>query len=228
MEQETLQVSVRGPGGSRPSRRLRREGRVPAVVYGRNLATTSVEVNSRELFAVLHTDAGLNALINVEVDGGDTVLAVAREIQRDPVRGDITHLDFIKVSLDVEIEAEVTIDFVGIPLGVKDDGGIVETLETVIPIRALPTQIPTSIEADIEQLGIGDNLKVSDLPAIEGVTYLLEEDQPLLVVSLPAAEVEVEVEEELLLDEEGEPIVPTDEEGEDAAPTEGAEEGSES
>ena len=228
MEQETLQVSVRGPGGSRPSRRLRREGRVPAVVYGRNLATTSVEVNSRELFAVLHTDAGLNALINVEVDGGDTVLAVAREIQRDPVRGDITHLDFIKVSLDVEIEAEVTIDFVGIPLGVKDDGGIVETLETVIPIRALPTQIPTSIEADIEQLGIGDNLKVSDLPAIEGVTYLLEEDQPLLVVSLPAAEVEVEVEEELLLDEEGEPIVPTDEEGEDVAPTEGAEEGSES
>lgn len=228
MEQETLQVSVRGPGGSRPSRRLRREGRVPAVVYGRNLATTSVEVNSRELFAVLHTDAGLNALINVEVDGGDTVLAVAREIQRDPVRGDITHLDFIKVSLDVEIEAEVTIDFVGIPLGVKDDGGIVETLETVIPIRALPTQIPTSIEADIEQLGIGDNLKVSDLPAIEGVTYLLEEDQPLLVVSLPAAEVEVEVEEELLLDEEGEPIVPTDEEGEDAAPAEGAEEGSES
>jgi large subunit ribosomal protein L25 len=227
MEQETLQVSPRDGGGSRPSRRLRREGRVPAVVYGRDVATTPIEISRRDLFAVLNTDAGLNALINVEIAGGDTVLTVAREIQRDPVRGDITHLDFIKVSLDVEIEAEVALNFVGVPLGVKDDGGIVETLEAVVPIRALPTQIPTAIEADVSDLGIGDTLKVSDLPAIEGVAYLFDEEQPLLVVSLPAAEVEEVVEEELLLDEEGEPIVPTDEEGEGAAPTEEAGEGSE-
>lgn len=227
MDQETLQVTPRDYGGSRPSRRLRREGRIPAVVYGRDVASTPIEVNRRDLFAVLHTDAGLNALINVEIQGGDTVLAVAREIQRDPVRGDITHLDFIKVSLDTEIEAEVSLHFVGVPAGVKDDGGIVETLETVVPIRALPTQIPTSIEADISQLGIGDTLKASDLPRMEGVAYLLDEDQPLLVVSLPAAEVEEAVEEELLLDEKGAPIVPAEGEAEEEAPVEEAEEAAE-
>ena len=128
MQQETLRVRKRDVSGTRPARRMRREGLVPAVVYGRDLETTSLTVGSRDLYAVLHTEAGLNALIELEVDEGQTVLTVAREIQRDAIRGDLTHVDFIKVSLDVEIEAEVLLDFVGTPIGVREDEGFVEYL----------------------------------------------------------------------------------------------------
>jgi large subunit ribosomal protein L25 len=124
-------------------------------------------------------------------------------VQRDPVRGDITHLDFIKVSLDIEIEAEVGIEFVGTPLGVKEDGGFIETVETSVMLMALPTAIPTSIEVDISDLGIGDTLKVEDLPELEGVTYTTDADRPLVTVLLPTV-IEEEVPEDLLEGEEGE------------------------
>jgi large subunit ribosomal protein L25 len=193
MEQESLRAERRVTSGSRPSQRLRREGRVPAVVYGRGLAPIPVAVSGRELYAILHKEAGLNAVITLEVEGAPEVLAVAREIQRDPLRGTITHLDFIKVSLDEPINADVTIDFTGTPVGVKDGGGFVETAQTFVTISALPMQIPSSIEADISHLGVFDTLKVADLPAIEGVTYLTDPDHPLATVLLPAVVEEVAV-----------------------------------
>jgi large subunit ribosomal protein L25 len=194
MQQETLRAAKRDEMGSRPARRIRREGRVPAVVYGAKLDPMSISVDGRELNAALRTEAGLNALINVVVDGGDEVLAVAREIQRDPVRGDITHLDLIEVSLDTAIEAEVHIDYVGTPLGVREEDGFVEAIETTVAIRALPTAIPSSIEVDINALGIYDTLKVADLPVIEGVTYTTDPDRPLVTVLPPTAEEEPEPE----------------------------------
>lgn len=222
MQQETLRATRRDEQGSRPARRMRRDGRIPAVVYGSNLDTLSISVDRRDLYATLRTEAGLNALINVVVDDGDEVLAVAREIQRDPVRGDITHLDLIEVSLDTEIEAEVQIDYVGTPLGVREEDGFVEAIETTVAIRALPTAIPSSVEVDINEMGIYDTLKVADLPVIEGVSYTTDPDRPLVTVLPPAAEEEPEpvlLEGEELL-EEGE--VPEGEEAEEAEDGEAA------
>ena len=207
MQQETLRAEGRVSFGTRESRRLRRESRVPAVVYGRGLETRTISVDARELHGVLHTEAGLNALIDLEVEGGDKVLSVAREIQRDPVRREITHLDFIKVSLDVEIEAEVAIEYFGSPIGVREEGGFVETISATVILQALPAAIPTVIEMDISGLDIGDTLKASDLPEIEGVTYLVESEQPLVTVLLAAVlveEVEEVLEGELEEGEEGE------------------------
>jgi large subunit ribosomal protein L25 len=201
MEQVTLRADKRETSGTRPARRLRREGLVPAVVYGKDLDTMSVTVDSRDLYGVLHTEAGLNALIKVEVDGAEDVLAVARELQRHPVRGDVTHLDLIQVSLTEAIEAEVGIEYTGVPAGVREEGGFVETIGTSVMIEALITQIPSSIELDITALDIGDSLKVADLPQLEGVTYLDDEDRPLVTVLAPRLEEEVEEEVE---GEEGE------------------------
>jgi large subunit ribosomal protein L25 len=222
MQQETLEARPRTELGTRPSKRSRRAGRVPAVVYGRGLQAMAVTVERKQLYTVLHTEAGLNALINVEVDGGDTVLAVAREIQRHPVLGDITHLDFIKVSLDETITAEVALEYTGTPAGVKEDGGFVEAIENTVAIEALPTAIPNSIELDISELGINDTLRVSDLPELDGVTYIDEPDRPLVTVLPPRVEEEAPVleGEELLEGEE----VPAEEAPEEAAePTEGEE-----
>jgi len=230
MDQETLRVQARVDSGSRPARRMRRQGFIPAVVYGSDLETTPITVDRRELNAVLRTEAGLNALINVVVDDGGEVLAVAREIQRDPVRGDITHLDLIKVSLDTEIEAEVLIEYVGVPAGVREEAGFVEAIENSVTIMALPASIPPSIEVDITELGIGDTLKVADLPAIEGVTYTTDLERPLVTVLLPTIEEEPVVEllegEELEVGEDGEPVEGEEAETGDAGAREdGADEG---
>ena len=213
MSQETLRATKRTTQGTRASKRLRRDGRVPAVVYGADLdAPHPVHIDSRELYAVLHTDQGLNAIIEVDVEG-EPVLTVAREVQRDPVRGDITHLDLIQVNLTIAIEAEVNIEYLGTPIAVLDDGAIAETLDNTVMISALPNAIPSSIEVDISHLALHDTLTVADLPAIDGVEYLAESDHPLMTTVLPAAEVEPEVVETDMMEGDGE--------GEDADGDEG-------
>jgi large subunit ribosomal protein L25 len=220
MEQVTLSAERRVESGSRPARRMRREGLVPAIVYGRGLEPVSVSVKSRELYSALHTEAGTNAILSVDLADHEPVLAVAREIQRHPVRGEITHLDLIKVSLDVAIEAEVAIEYLGIPIGVRDEEGIVETIATSVMIEALPTAIPQSIALDISELAIGDSLKVEDLPETEGVTILDEADRPLVTVLAPRILEEEVVDEDALLEigEDGEviPAADAEEEGEES------------
>jgi large subunit ribosomal protein L25 len=186
MEQVTLRAEVGRTTGTRESRRLRRAGQVPAVVYGHGLDSVSVAVDRRALHGALHTEAGLNALINLGVEGND-YLTVAREVQRHPVRGDIIHLDFIQISLDEVIEAEVHVEFVGVPVGVREQHGIVETVHSSVVISALPTAIPSHITVDISSFVINDTVRVSDLPELPGVTYMTEPTQIMMMVAVPAA-----------------------------------------
>jgi large subunit ribosomal protein L25 len=202
MDQVSLRAEPRTDRGTRPSRRARRSGSIPAVVYGRGLDPMSVTVARRDLYTALHTDAGTNALINLDV-AGSSFLTVAREIQRHPVRGDIVHLDFINISLEEKIHAEVGLEFLGTPHGVKVDGGIVETIRASVEVIALPLDIPAHIRLDISGMGVGDTLKVSDLPALEDVEYADDPDADLVTVIIPRV-VEVAavsaVEEELAVE----------------------------
>jgi len=186
MEQINLRGYTGRVHGSRESRRVRREGAVPAVVYGHGLEALPVAVDRRELYTVLHTEAGLNALINLQVNG-DEYLTVAREVQRHPVRGDIIHLDFIRISLDEAIEAEVPVEFTGVPVGVREGKGIVETPAASVMVSALPANIPSHVTLDITNLKVGDSLRVSDLAVLEGVTYVSEPEHLLVMVTMPAA-----------------------------------------
>ena len=220
MEQVSLRAETGRRTGTRPSRRLRGEGAIPAVVYGRGLEPVSVAVDRRDLYTALRTEAGLNALINLEV-GKDQYLTVAREIQRDPVRGEIVHLDFLQISLDETIQADVSIEYVGEPAGAVD-GGVLETVRASVLIEALPTAIPSSIALDISELGIGDSASVGDLPEREGVVFLDDPEATLVTMSVPAALVVEEPEAELEGEEEGEEA----EDGEEAA-DEAADEGDE-
>ena len=196
MDQVALRADKREERGTRAARRMRRAGFVPAIVYGRDREPVSVMVADRDLYAALRTEAGLNALIALSVDSDD-VLTVVREIQRHPVRGNIEHLDFIKVSLDEEIQADVSIEFLGTPIGVSEEGGVAETLVTTVAIRALPAEIPPSVELDIGELAIGDTLKISDLPIIEGVEYVEDGERPIVTILAPRAIEEEQPEEDL-------------------------------
>ncbi len=211
MSETTLRAETGRQLGSRASRRLRNEGMVPATLYGQGSDPVALAVDARDLRNALSTDAGLNAVLTIEV-GKDTHTSLAREVQRHPTKGDITHLDFVKISLTDRVDAEVSIELTGEPVGVRDEGGIVETVLSVVTVNALVTNIPESIELDISELSIGDSLKVSDLPALDGVEILDDEEQTVVTVSLPAAAFAEEEEE--LEGEEGEEV--EGEEGEEA------------
>jgi len=175
-------------------------------------------VSARDLRSALTTDAGLNAVINLQI-GKETHTSLARQLQRHPTKGDIIHLDFLKISLTDEVEAVVAIELVGDPGAIREGGGILETIANTVNVRALVTAIPESIQADITQLGVGDTLRVSDLPALSEVEYLDDPDRPILVVSLPAiALTEEEAEEE----EEDLALVGEDGEGTEATPEQDA------
>ena len=199
-----LKAIVRESIGSAESRRLRKDGNIPAVVYGLGMDPLSVAVNAREFRNALKTEAGTNVIINLEV-GSENYTALAREIQKHPYRDEYLHIDLIQIDLTQTVEADVQIDFVGIPVGVKEEGGLVQTINSSISISALPTNIPTSIELDISALNVGDNLTATDVNLPEGVELANEEDESLLVtITLPRAAVEEEDLDELGMEgEEG-------------------------
>jgi len=189
MSQVTLRAEAGRATGSRESRRLRKTGRVPGIVYGKKIDPINVAVDAHDLHLALHTEAGSNALINLEIEGKDVVLTMARVIERHPFRNEYRHIDFVTVSLDETLRAEVVIHFEGTPIGVRD-GGVFSPSKTHVEVETLATSIPSGIELDISGVEMGGALRVADLPQLEGVVYIDDPETVLMSVTAPAAEVE--------------------------------------
>jgi large subunit ribosomal protein L25 len=223
-DRATLKAQPRTEFGSRESRRLRRSGFVPGVVYGGGSEARPFQVAEREARNVL-VHGG--ALIDLEIEGVKAVPVVIKEQQRHPVRGELIHLDLQEVELDVEIQADVAIELLGVEEapGVKE-GGVLEHVTHQVTISALPTAIPESIPVDVSGMDIGDTLQLESVVPPEGVEFFLGEDQSLdeiTIATLNPPRVEEEPEPELeeeaeLVGEEGEELA----EGEEA-PAEGEE-----
>jgi large subunit ribosomal protein L25 len=176
-----LQAEPRTDRGSRPAGRLRRAGGVPAVVYGRGGDTLAVTVPARELNHILAH--GVNTLITLQLDGASQ-LALARQVQRHPTRGDLVHVDFVRVSTDVAIAAEVALNLVGEAVGVRD-GGLMEQAVFSLTVEAKPQDIPGGVDVDVSELGIGDSLRISDLPLPAGVVTHVDPETLVVHVSAP-------------------------------------------
>jgi large subunit ribosomal protein L25 len=201
--------------GSRPSNRLRGEGKVPGTVYGLGSDAVSVSVEWRALRHALTTEAGLNALINLEIDGHASELTIVKELQRHPIKRSVLHVDFLRVSRDVAIEVEVPIVLVGEAEEVTRNDGLVEQMMFTLTVKAKPGSIPNELEVDISSLTIGDAIRVSDLALPDGVETDVDPEEPL--VTGQAAQVIEEPEAE-----EGEAAEGA-EEGEGAAAADGDE-----
>lgn len=214
MAEQKLTGAPREGTGKGVARKLRAQGQVPAVIYGRGIEPIKVSIDSRELFHVLHTDAGMNVLIDLHIDG-EQHLAMPREVQRDIVRGEFLHADFFKISRTEKITVKVPVEIVGSDEapGIKE-GGVVEHHLWEIELQCLPTDVPSVITADISGLAITESIHVSDLTAPEGVTFLTPEEETVAAV-VPAPIMKLEEEE--AVEEEG--VEP--EEGETAADAEG-------
>src|SRR4051794_9800126 len=188
MAEITLPARSGRPTGSRPSNRLRAEGKVPATVYGLGGDAVTVSVEWRELRQALTTDAGMNALINLEVDGHQSELTIVKELQRHPIKRNVMHIDFLRVSRDIAIEVDVPIVLMGEAEQVTREGGLVDQALFQLTIRAKPGSIPNELTIDISGLTIGDTLRVSDLALPEGVETEVDAEEPVVMGAAPTVE----------------------------------------
>ena len=176
-----LIAEPRSTRGSGSAGRDRRAGRLPAVVYGLGTDATAVSVPAHELTLIL--SKGANTLITLRLDGADQ-LTLARQVQRHPVRGDLVHVDFVRVSADLAITADVPLVLTGDPEGVKR-GGLLDQQIFSLTVEAKPTAIPASIEVDVAHLDLGDQLRMSEVALPAGVTCGLDADTLLAAIAVP-------------------------------------------
>jgi large subunit ribosomal protein L25 len=186
-ERVKLVVQNRAVLGSAESRRLRRQGLIPGVLYGRE-QPIAISVPERELRHALGGHGGTHAVLDVVVDQGKTHSSVLKEFQQDPVRGYITHVDLQEVRLDQPIQTAVTVTLVGEPVGVKE-GGVLTQVTNTVNVEALPLEIPEHLELDVSELGIGESARLAQVQVPDGVTILDDLEETVLAsVALPRAE----------------------------------------
>jgi len=193
MEIAKLHADVRTDYGKGPIGRLRREGKIPAVAYGKGLASTSVAVSPRDLSAILTSDFGQNSVIELDIEGKDRITVMVREYAYHPVTRELMHADFLQVKMDQPVDVEIPCECVGKAVGVAQ-GGRLQKIFRTIPVRALPDKIPSLIELDVTNLDLHEALHASDIKLPEGVTVRLADTQTVAVVH--AAEKIVEETEE--------------------------------
>lgn len=226
MAEITLAASTGRPTGSRASGRLRAQGKIPATVYGLGRDAVSVSVDWRELRHALTTDAGLNAIIDLSVDGGENELTIVKDLQRHPIRRDVLHVDFLRVSADVAIEVEVPITLVGEAKAVTGNDGIVEQLMFHLTVLAKPGAIPDELTVDITDLEIGHALRVGDIQLPPGAETHVDPEEPVVTgAGAQAMEIEAPEAEGEAAEAEGEAAA--GEGGESAAAEGGGGEGAE-
>ncbi|MBM61806.1 MAG: 50S ribosomal protein L25 [Acidobacteria bacterium] len=191
----TLNVEERSERGKNVSRRLRRGGRVPGVVYGQGGDSSggealSVSVMPEALLDVLRSDSGVNTLIGLVLDGGKADQVLIKDYQIDPISHDLLHVDFYRVAMDKAITVTVPVELTGEPEGVKVQGGVVDFVQRDVAITCLPSEIPERISVEISALMIGDGIRLREL--LEGVPWAPVTDQDTLIVHVIAPRLEEE------------------------------------
>ncbi len=206
-----LTTEPRESRGKGASGRMRREGRVPAIIYGYEVEPTPVSVDALELYHTLHTEAGRNVLIRLDIHD-DTHLAVARDLQTHPVRGDYVHVDLLAVNKDVAITVEVPVHLLD-EEEVANDGGVLNQILYTVPIMVRPLDTPNSLDLSVDGMEIGDVRRVEDLreqlPA--GAEFDIDPERTVITMNAPISEAELEALEESAGIEEDEPELIGDE-----------------
>ena len=220
MAHVALTAQSRKETGKGSARTLRRQALIPAVFYGPEVDPVHLSLNYRDLEKLIKTGAGENVIIDLAIETGESPLihrAMLKEIQQDPVKQTILHVDLYEISMDKKIEVEVPITLTGTAKGVSE-GGILQQVTRTLEISCLPDNIPDAFELEVSELDIGDSLHVSNLKIPEGIEVLVEEELTIATVVPPTKveEIELEVpeEEDEREEVEAEAVGETEEEGE--------------
>lgn len=202
-----IKAEKRGAFGKNASRRLRREGMMPAVLYGADRANVPLTLKKKDLFTILMSESRERTIFQISYDS-ELKNVMIKELQRNPVTDEILHADFIQIAMDRAIRVSIPVITVGEAVGVKTEGGFVDLITREVEIECLPKNIPERMEVDISNLHLRQSLKVGDLTAPEGVKLISRPDTLLVIIEAPSKEEEVAVEaEEEVVAEPAEPEV---------------------
>lgn len=177
-------ANLRNARGKGAARRLRSEGQIPAVAYGRGLAATTLALSPKDILTVLKSDRGQNTVLQVKVDGSKDLIVMIKDYTYHPVKRTLEHVDFVEVKLDQPVDVDVPLIANGKPAGLLQ-GGVVRQVFRTVPVRCLPDRIPLDVQIDIAPLKLGESLHAKDLPLPEGVEVRLPAEQTLVAVVAP-------------------------------------------
>lgn len=184
MERMQVQAKLRTTSSKGQLKKLRSEGLVPGIVYGKNTDATAVAVDSKDIHTIVHSASGANTLVDLAVDG-KTETVIIKELERDIFLQDrFTHVDFLQISLKDKLEVQVPVILIGEALGLKE-GGIVQQALREVTLTCLPTEIPDQIELDISNLGLGETLTVGDLKVPAGSEFISDTHEAVVTMGAP-------------------------------------------
>ena len=193
----TLEAVTRSTFGKNESRRLRRDGRIPAVVYGGvdpQAGSVSISVDPKPLLRIMYSESGANTLIGLTIDGGAASQVLVKQYQLDPIKDELIHVDFYRVAMDRVITVSVPVILKGEAVGVKQQGGLMDFVHREVAIECLPAEIPEHLEVDVSELMIGQGVRLREL--LEGVVWTPVSAPDTLLVHVVAPKAEVAEEEE--------------------------------
>jgi len=188
-----IEAQLRIPGGKNVNRRIRKSGKIPAVIYGPGKQPVVVSVDPGVVKTILHSESGRNTIFAISVDGSEQNNAMVKDYQLDPVHGDLIHTDFLEIAMDRLLVLTVNIETVGEPEGVKLDGGIMDIVTRSIEVECLPADIPESIKVDVTHLKINDYIRVKNLQT-DAKVKILTDPEVVVVTIVPPIKEEVPVE----------------------------------
>ena len=192
-DKSLLEAQSRAAGTKNDARRVRRDGKIPAVVYGAGKQALTVSVDPRQVSRILHSETGHNTVFDLAMDGERTKAMIV-DWQYEPIKGSLLHIDLKRIAMDQKLRVNVPIELVGEPAGVKQQGGILEQIAREVEVECLPGDIPNAIELSVSELVFGTVLRISDLPKNDKVKYISDPDQPVAHIitikeeEVPAAE----------------------------------------
>ena len=173
-----LEAEPRKPGTKNDARRVRKAGRIPAVVYGAGKDSSPVSVDPRQVARILHSASGHNTIFDLSLDG-ERSKAMIVDWQYEPIKGSLLHIDLKRIAMDQKLTVNVPIVLKGEAAGVKQQGGILEQTLREVEVECLPQDIPTEITLDVSELVFGKVLRVQDLPKSDKLTFVSDENQPV-------------------------------------------------
>jgi len=224
LETNVLEAQTREPGTKNEARRVRRDGKIPAVVYGAGKESLPITVDPRVVTRILNSETGHNSIFDLSLNGEKTKAMIV-DWQYEPIKGRLLHIDLKRIALDKVLRVSVPIFLVGEAVGVKQEGGIMEQMLRELEVECLPADIPSHIDANVAELTFGKVLRVSDLPHSAKIKFLTDENQP--VAHVTSVKEEVVVTPEAAAEAAAAPAEPevikkgkqeTEEEGAEAAP----------
>jgi large subunit ribosomal protein L25 len=188
LETNKLEAHPREAGTKNQARRVRRDGKIPAVVYGAGKDSLSVSVDPRVVSRILHSETGHNTIFDLALNGEHSKAMIV-DWQYEPIKGKLLHIDLKRIAMDKVLRVNVPIFLTGEAAGVKQEGGILEQMLREVEIECLPADIPSHIDVDVSELTFGKVLRVSDLPHSDKIKFLTDENQPVAHVTSVKEEV---------------------------------------